>query len=430
MNKLKYLALTAIIILTGCSNTTSNDSMSDDISVNDGSSDSTQQVVPADKSIDVKDSYVDSGQAVEVLKNVPNLTVSDDFFIYTPQNSDSVSIFDLEYESKIDNKTFYENFTNLFSYLFPDRTLEDDNFRYMGTNSKSKRDEHGNLISNYKTVKESYDSIISGEEDVQELFYEDGEIALEFTDPICGVLSRFNRGKMASMAGLDVSTLFQAEENFSTEGIYSPDSTESFRLIDKEMPINQAVDFFENYINNLPYQRNNGLVNTVVESVEVLKLDSENFGYHFLTTREYGGLMFDRGETSIHTNAKSEGYTYDISIGDMIQSDEVEYVNGIERSFIIHNETKYDKIIPFETAIKNVRESLTDNVDFEIQNAELVYCSKNPDTPYSSIDGVLFHTFPSWKFTFYNPNDNFDYVCYIDAVDGGNIRYYTVGEQG
>lgn len=423
MNKLKYLALTAIIILAGCSNATSNDSMSDNISVDNGSSDSTQQVVSAEGSIDVKDSYVDSGQAVEVLKNVPNLTVSDDFFIYTPQNLDSVSIFDLQYENSADSKTFYEDFTGLFSYIFPNETIDDEYLKYDG------RNEQGERVN--ETVKSSIDTILSGEKEIYNMFYKNDSIAMEFTSPICGVLARFNRGKMASMAGLDVSTLFHAEENFSTEGIYSPDSTESFKLLDKEMPINQAVGFFENYINNLPYQRNNGLVNTVVERVEVLKLDSENFGYHFLTTREYGGIMFDRtnsGEVR-RTNSKSEGYSHDLSIGDMIQSDEVEYVNGIERSNIIQNETKYDKIIPFETAIKDVRESLTDKVNFEIKDAELVYCSKSPDTTYSSVEGVIFHIIPSWKFKLYNPDDNFDYVCYIDAVDGGNIRYYTVGGQ-
>lgn len=191
--KLKYFVLIAIIFFSGCSIKSSVEN---------------QNSTEVGDSISVKDSYITYEQTVEILKNIPNLTISDNFFVYIPKNLDSVSIFDLGYSERTDNKTFYVDFVGLFSYLFPDRTLEEDYFRYVGENSKNKYDEQGNKISDYKTVKESYDSIISDDEDVQELFYEDGEVALEFTSPICSVLSRFNRGKASKLAGVEISSLW------------------------------------------------------------------------------------------------------------------------------------------------------------------------------------------------------------------------------
>lgn len=33
---------------------------------------------------------------------------------------------------------------------------------------------------------------------------------------------------------------------------------------------------------------------------------------------------------------------------------------------------------------------------------------------------------PSWRLTLYNPKDQLAYVCYVDAIDGGNFRYYKI----
>ena len=61
---------------------------------------------------------------------------------------------------------------------------------------------------------------------------------------------------------------------------YAPDSKESYKLLDKEIPINEAVDFYEHYINGLPYPRDKNF-KTVVISVEVYKVTDNVYGYYF-----------------------------------------------------------------------------------------------------------------------------------------------------
>lgn len=70
---------------------------------------------------------------------------------------------------------------------------------------------------------------------------------------------------------------------------------------------------------------------------------------------------------------------------------------------------------------------MTDGVVFEIQKIELVYAEIPTKTSegYIDIENPSSSVSPAWKFTLYNSNDNLRYVCYLDAIDGENFRYYT-----
>lgn len=367
--------------------------------------------------------------------SIENLDLSEDLVISVPKNFSYISEFVLGSESRISNKDFYNDFINLYEYLFPERPMIDSCFQYSGINSKRTYSQDGAMISDYKTVNESYDSIVSDEEEILTMFYDENSksdiietpVAMMFTSPICNDLARFNRGECAKLAGTEINTLFYPQEYFDVVGKYQPDSTEKFLLLDKEVSINEAVTFFEDYINNLPYQRNQGLTSTIVSEVAVLSLDNEHYGFYFLTTTAYGNIPFDRANNGEqrHTNQNSENYNYVISTGLMVKSNEVDYVNGINRSHVINDEKRYQEIVPVDDALSIVSTSLTSNVIFNINKIELIYCSKFPDEPITTIENALFSTVPSWKFSLYNSNDKMNYICYVNAIDGKNFRYYT-----
>lgn len=364
-----------------------------------------------------------------------NVNLSEDLVISVPKNVSYVSEFVLGSESRINNKDFYDDFIKLYEYLFPERPMTDSCFQYSGTNSKRKYTQDGTIISDYKTIKESYDAIVSDKENILTMFYDENSIsdsidtpvAMMFTSPICNDLARINRGECTKLAGAEINSLFYPQEYFNVVGNFQPDSEERFMLLDKEVSINEAVDFFEEYINSLPYQRNQGLTSTIVSEVVVLSLDNEHYGFNFLTTTAYGNVPFDRANSGEqrHTNKNSENYNYVITTGLMVKSDEVDYVNGITRSHIINDEKRYQEIIPVDDAISVVSSSFTSNVTFNINKVELVYCSKIPDEPITTIESALFSTFPSWKISLYNSNDKMNYICYVNAIDGKNFRYYT-----
>ncbi len=73
---------------------------------------------------------------------------------------------------------------------------------------------------------------------------------------------------------------------------------------------------------------------------------------------------------------------------------------------------------------------MSDNVTFEVQVVELIYTTipAQDENGYIDIDNPSSKIEPSWKFTLYNPNDQLVYVCYVDAVDGKNFRYYKIFE--
>lgn len=110
----------------------------------------------------------------------------------------------------------------------------------------------------------------------------------------------------------------------------------------------------------------------------------------------------------------------------MLESSGVDIVYGYYRLQTMESVSSYDSIISFEEAISKISEKLSDNVEFEVQRIDFVYTQKPNKTSegYIDIENYSAIVEPAWKFTLYNPNDSLTYVCYVDAKDGENFRYY------
>lgn len=61
---------------------------------------------------------------------------------------------------------------------------------------------------------------------------------------------------------------------------------------------------------------------------------------------------------------------------------------------------------------------MTDYVGFKVTRAELLFRQK-PNSAENNIVGETRHpTYPLWKLTMQNPNDNLTYVAYVNALTG------------
>lgn len=383
--------------------------------------------------IQVSDISIDNQTAKEILNNQSNFSSSDDFVIEIPKNIDHLSDFVIGYKPRQENKEFYDDFLVMFSYLFPNHQLKDEYFLYYGKNSIVDFDDDGNQIQDLNKVSDNLSDIISEKEDVLYFLYDESWygtdsnkniICAEFTSPLCSDLSRFNKGKAVQTIQDDILLeTFNPMDYFTLVGRYSPDSMETFNLRDKKIPINEAVTFYENYINGLPYPENPEL-NMCVVGVNVLQINDNTYGYSFVTTKMYDGIPFDYIDSGVPYST-FEDYSFVIGQGFMIESDDVDSAYGIYRSSTINNKTNYTEMISFQSAAKIISNSLSDSIVFKAKKAELVYCARTIEGIDVTVENYKQPTSVAWKLTLFNPNDNLTYVCYIDAVNGENFRYYT-----
>jgi len=74
-----------------------------------------------------------------------------------------------------------------------------------------------------------------------------------------------------------------------------------------------------------------------------------------------------------------------------------------------------------------ISESLTESVIFDVKTIELVYVRKyvTDENGHINIDTYENRITPAWRITAINTNDSLTYMCYVDAADGGNFRYYS-----
>ena len=118
-----------------------------------------------------------------------------------------------------------------------------------------------------------------------------------------------------------------------------------------------------------------------------------------------------------------------ISIGGnafMALTDDVDVIYGYYRKQNINSVASFKKIIPIQKALQSISGSLSNAVVFDLKRIELVYTQKpsKDKNGYIALENNDIFVSPARKISLYNPNDNYDYICYVDAKDGNNFRYY------
>ena len=385
---------------------------------------------------------------VKKINDCPNLTVADSFVTHIPED---VKLYEMStriiYNQDFDE--YYASFLSLFSYLFPGRELDASHLYYGSDRSVMSFDDSGKTIRDYDLVEDYREDLKAKKEGNFWFVYDENRrpeerqvwnspIAMELGSEIGYGGGTIQKGVGASLVGKSMGDYeypdrelyprvlsFHPEYHFPVVGQYEPDSKEAFLLQDSKIAICDAADFVENYINNMPcnYEPN---LKTSVMRVEVLQVDEEHYAYGFTTTGNFEGVNLDYVETrsffqGIGTCEPKYCRAW------MFVSNDVDIIESYLRRLPIESRESCDGMISAETAIERMSEYLTDNLVFEVMKMELVYSETSirlSNGFYDMEGGYPTKIRPAWKFVMNNPNDNRIYVCYVDAEDGRDYRYY------
>ncbi|MDR0919108.1 MAG: hypothetical protein LBM93_07655 [Oscillospiraceae bacterium] len=398
------------------------------------------------KTTDLAVNEEDIHKTIEECKNFGSY---ENLIIKLPENIEFLGELKLDLPENLSNKDFYEQFLKIYEYIYPDHLLNEEYFVYRGENSKRtylSGDEstfYGDVKTDFNKVNDYFDKIMSGEEQVYDFIYNedrkrysnipapDNAVMVEFSNPP-GTYNRFNRGESVRLAGKDPHTDMKQYYNLETQHAgyffdrgpeYEINSDAEVQLLDSKVKISDAVKFTENYINNIPLG-NNPQINMKVVNVETLEINDEVSALNFKTTKNYKGVNFDyiNEGTARGLSTENAPNSYILSIAIMLKKDVIDFMFGDLRGQTVEEIKQYNEILSINCALKKISENLSDEVIFDVNEIELVYCEYVSDVFNKPYAGTAK---PAWKIKLYNPNDGLTYVAFIDVENGDNFWYYT-----
>ncbi len=376
----------------------------------------------------------------EIINANSNFKADKDIYVSAPKSIDHISEFYERTPAQPSPKESLKEFSEIFKYLFPDHELDMDCLYYY----RWSEDEDPNADV-YETRfhclsdKDKYNVFmneLSGDWEIgghaSYLIYDEvkkpnkNSIHATLRMPFGSDLCIFNKGlgqrigkKIKEGEKYNASEHFFPEEYFEFVREFPPDSEEVFKLYDKEISIKDAVNFFESYIEEAPTSAKQAC-KIHVNAVNVYKMDEVTYCYQFLTSKQYDGIHFDYS----YDGTRRPDDNRDLSLGVMVRSDDVDYVYGTFKASTIIEETVHKEFISFEEAVKIASEKLTEYVDFQVNRAELMYCSKANIGEYW-LGQTKYPIYPAWKLTLSNPNDDLIYTAYVNALTGEFTTYHS-----
>ena len=381
-----------------------------------------------------------------ILDSCKNLKMKDDIQLRIPTGEREVYCFTAVRPENPDMQDYYDGFMELYGEFFPGRELNEEFLYYMGGSSEVIRDDSGKIIRDLYRVKDWKKKILSGKEKGIWFLYDESwhRVITEWEDCVCLEMgcpvgygyTVLNKGKTLELSGTKITDYGSDTERYpglegydpsdylDYVGTYHRDSTVSFRLADREVPICEAVEYFEEYINGLPYPKDAN-AKTVVLDVDVYHVTGEIYGYNLITTKQYQGVDYDQMKPGTYDFILSDyaplgGYAF------MVESKDVDLLYGYYRMESTENAVAYEEVVGLESVAKRVSEEMSKEVVFEVERIDMVYTRipKKTEQGYVDIENPSEEGSPSWKFTLFNPNNSTRYFVYVDALTGGNFRYY------
>lgn len=381
-----------------------------------------------------------------VINGCSNLSAADKLYINAPENAE-VYEFTSFYVTDFSGKSAYtpemqiEDFRRMFAYLLPEHELREDCFTYQwaeGIEDINNIPENSEVETGLVKDFTKTDGLISIQYDERDKVEDFPVIILPGNDLGSGYFE-LSKGNLVGYVQandlleepLDART-YDLDKYFPVVGKYAPTSEKSFKLLDKEVKICDAVRFYEDYINNMPIAQNlekNTL--TKVYSVTVLQI-GEIYGYYFETQMQFSGVNYDvRYAEQISSSYGINNLHGQSGSGFMFESDSVDIVDGAFLHDNLMSVKNVEEILSADEAINKFSSGLTNEIKFTVNSLEFVYYTSYvpDDNGYLNTLTQEAKVFPAWKITAYNPNDHLTYFCYIDAADGSNFRYFTIPEE-
>lgn len=394
--------------------------------------------------------YYKPNEAKEIVAKQTNFKIAPDCVFRVPSHIDHVSTFSKKIPEQDSLYDFYRTYLEMYAYLFPNAEINENNLFYYGKNSNTQMG-----IEQVKTIGKNFNDYLAEDKtDVYYCFYSpyfyEGQTplydapnrCLELSSP-CGTgMTTFNKGFLANYMAekrqesshefLEAYVFPYMFSDFDEEtGAYAgfplkeypPESDAVHTMLDgKQMSVRDAVRFFENYINTLPYPKNPNL-EIQVKNVTTEEVSDGAYCYAFECAATFEGIPFDYFPYGRAVQG-NDGYEPTVRMGFMAVTDDVDAAYGAGREVVISDRTDTAQIISYADALKTCEDSLSEYADWELLSAELVYCAgkgRKADPPYQDME---YQVSPSYKFVLYNKNDNICYSAFVSAISGKFERYY------
>ena len=390
--------------------------------------------------------YYTAEEAGAIVSESTDFVLPEDCYFHVPKEIDHVSTFVKKYPEEDSLYEFYRDYLSMYAYLFPGADFDDNHLFYYGANSNNQEGE-----DKVKTIGRNFEEFFSEDkEDVYYLFYSpyfyEGQPVkkgtqnrfLELSSPVGTIMTNFNKGYLAQYISemLQIPNRYFLEtyttprfnsqngQSFGFETVeYPMDSETLHRMLDgKELSVRDAVQFFEDYINTLPYPEQPNL-DVKVTRVSAVEIEEGKHCYAFECTVTFEGIPFD--SVPYGTMVVYGGYEWPVRMGYMAVTDDVDAAYGFCRSVEISEKEEIEQIISLQEALKCCEESLAGLSGMELCSAELVYCAGEGRTAQEPYQNMEYTVFPNYKFVLYSPEENLYYFSYVDAVDGELVRGFT-----
>ncbi len=390
--------------------------------------------------------YYTTEEAGAIVSESTAFVLQDDCYFRVPKEINHASTFVKKYPEEDNLYEFYRDFLSMYAYLFPGSDFDDNHLFYFGANSNNQEGD-----DKVKTIGRNFEEYLAEDkEDVYYLFYspyfyEGQPVAegtqnrfLELSSPVGTIMTNFNKGYLAQY----ISDVRQTPNRYFLETYTSPqfntqngqffefdsieyptDSEALHRMLDgRELSVRDAVHFFEDYINTLPYPKQPNL-DVKVTRVSAVEIEEGKYCYAFEYTVMFEGIPFD--SVPYGTMVVYGGYEWPVRMGYMAVTDDVDAAYGFCRSVEISEKEEIEQIVSFQEALTCCEESLTGLSGMELCSAELVYCAGEGRTAQEPYQNMEYTVSPNYKFVLYSPEENLYYFSYVDAVDGEIVRDFT-----
>ncbi len=347
----------------------------------------------------------------------PNIDFTDDFIVSMP---DVQKVYDLTFtkEKDLSAKECFEQFDRLFDELTEGSYTDKDKkslYKYIPVG-----------IAETGLCYNDLDMLLNDEIPLYEYFVLTPECYVAFTREMG--LQSFCRAEAAKLAGMDNTpspvTVPMPSEECKLLGDYmewNTDSVDSYRLMDKEVRVCDAVQTVEEMLCGDLFRTRRDL-SPEVARVRALELKDGICGYLMDLTASYKDVPFSvalRDDSIFITTMPGDdsreredfpGYLF------MLESDSLDtyYYYGMFNDKVEEQE-EYDSILSFKDAVQKVSDSMAAHMELTLSSAQLNYLIYREDSCYSEI---------AWNFNSVNSIDGLRYVISVNALNG-ECSYHT-----
>lgn len=359
-------------------------------------------------------------------KEYPNIVFDDEFTVFVP-NADKAYNLQLTIIKNLSPRECFSEFDRIFDLNFSD--IYDDEgkkeiyrFRPSGEDAERLVDDSKGYPQNLPLLYDYKEEVLNGSIKLSEFVVDTDNAYLEMFSN--GYVHGFSRG--------NARAIYKPVEPGDNIGFWTPsreiegyaahyndlDTNISYQLHDKETAIREAAQTVQEQLESGNLGKSDQFKPQAV-AINVVDLGDRYYGYDIKIAKSYKGINFLVAKYASSDGGYRGSYTgkrnYSRSPGNafMFQSSEIETIVGYDTAYDVTELSEYDSVISFEDAVQCFSDTFANNMEFNINSAELVYGQYPIDSTNEE-----FKTDIVWNFEAENIVQNEIYDVFINAIDG------------